>query len=539
MTHLRFIALAFGILVLGIVSCRADTPEVLPGDLIFQESKSGQAAAIKEVTGSRYSHCGIVVKRDGKLFVAEAIEPVRVVGTQEHPLRSIEKWIGAGVDRHAVIKRVHGGLTPERLQQLEQSMRRFQGKSYDVLFQWSDDKIYCSEFIYDSFNDPGLEEAQRIPIGEVQTFSKLDLTGDLATDLIKKRYTDEGKQIDPNEKIITPVAVLNDLKLDTVAMVDDGRIHAPSPAAAVAAKSAAPQSAGFTLSNPVKHAGESDGSAGVAVGADHFIGASDENNILRLYSSDAPDQGKELLDLNPLLGFEKEDGEFKECDLEGAARMGDLIFWIGSHGRNKNGKVKESRRVLFATAQNRSGADVQLTLKGAPCKSLMDSLMAIPDLKSAAAIKPEDKGGLNIESLCVKGNSLLIGFRNPVSDQGALVVPLLNPLEVLDGKPPVLGESFRLNLEGRGIRDMTRWQDQFLIVAGAYQDRTAPEAKTPKLFKWSGNPRESPVPMDGELTDLNPEAALAYGPEGKEKLQLLSDDGGEFFRSVWVATTVP
>jgi|GEM_PF-1162629 len=529
--------MALGLLLLGIVPCRADTPEVLPGDLIFQESKSPQAKAIKEVTGSRYSHCGIVVKRDGKLYVAEAIEPVRVVATENHSLRSIEKWIDAGVDKHAVIKRIRGGLTQERLQQLEKSMLRFQGKPYDVLFQWSDDKIYCSEFIYDSFNDQGLEEAQRIPIGEVQTFSKLDLTGDLARNLIKKRYTDEGKQIDQNEKIITPVAVLNDLKLDTVAMVDDGRIHGPSPSPTVAAKPAALLSAGFTLSDAAQHAGQSDGSAGIAIGENHFVGASDENNILRLYSSNSPDPGKELLDLNPLLGFEKDDGEFKECDLEGAARMGDLIFWIGSHGLNKNGKVKKSRRVLFSTASNGAGADVQLTLKGVPCKSLMDSFMAIPELKSAAAIKPEDKGGFNIESLCAKDNSLLIGFRNPVSDQGALVVPLLNPLEVVYGKPPVLGESFRLPLEGRGIRDMTRWQGQFLIVAGDYQDKTAPGAKTAKLFKWSGNPKESPVGIEGELGDLNPEAALAYGPEGKEKLQLLSDDGGESFRSVWVTTT--
>ena len=30
------------------------------------------------------------------------------------------------------------------------------------------------------------------------------------------------------------------------------------------------------------------------------------------------------------LGVEK----IKQCDLEGAAKIGELIFWIGSHGRN-------------------------------------------------------------------------------------------------------------------------------------------------------------------------------------------------------------
>lgn len=207
----------------------AETAGILPGDLIFQESRSGQAAAIMEVTRSRYSHCGIVVKRGNDLFVAEAIDPVRVVDTPADALRSLKDWIKAGKDAHAVIKRVHGGLSPERLEQLEQSMRRFQGKPYDTLFQWSDDKIYCSEFIYDSFYDQNLPENQRIKIGRVETFGQLDLTGELAERLIKKRYTDEGIAIDNSEEIITPVSVLNDAKLDTVVTIDHGRIQTPTP----------------------------------------------------------------------------------------------------------------------------------------------------------------------------------------------------------------------------------------------------------------------------------------------------------------------
>lgn len=216
-------------LLAGPLTVVAETPPALPGDLVFQESTSGQAAAIKEVTGSRYTHCGIVVQRDGKLFVAEAINPVRVIATSKNPLRTLQEWIGSGVDAHAVIKRIHGGLSAERLALLEQSMLRFQGKPYDVLFQWNDDKIYCSEFIYDSFNDPKLEESQRIALGEVQKFSALNLKGDLAQELIKKRYTEAGKQIDPNEDIITPIAVFNDPKLDTVAVVEHGSIKSPSP----------------------------------------------------------------------------------------------------------------------------------------------------------------------------------------------------------------------------------------------------------------------------------------------------------------------
>jgi permuted papain-like amidase YaeF/Yiix C92 family enzyme len=216
--------LAIGLLGISGASDRNNAPQILPGDLIFQESKSDQAKAIKEVTGSRYTHCGIIVKRDGKLCVAEAINPVRVIPTVDYPLRAIDVWIESGVDRQAIIKRVREGLSPDRLQQLEQAMLQFQGKPYDFLFQWSDEKIYCSEFVYDSFvNGPKLE------VGHVQTFADLPMDGPLARSLIKKRYIDEGKQIDPREKIITPVAVMNDPNLDTVAIVDNGRIHTPSP----------------------------------------------------------------------------------------------------------------------------------------------------------------------------------------------------------------------------------------------------------------------------------------------------------------------
>lgn len=290
----------------------------------------------------------------------------------------------------------------------------------------------------------------------------------------------------------------------------------------------------YTVTEAVKHAAAPDGSAGVAVGDDYFIGSCDEDNVLLLYSRDSPEAGKELIDLNPLLGFEKEDEEFKECDLEGAARIDDLIFWIGSHGLNKKGHVKKSRRVLFATTLRGSGAEATLALEGKACKNLLDVLLTIPEVKAAAAIQPEAQGGLNIESLCANGNSLLIGFRNPVSDKGALVVPLMNPKEVIAGNPPLLGQPFRLDLRGRGIRDMKCWRGQFLIVAGAYQDRAAQGAKTPELYRWSGEPQDAPIPMEAKLGDLNPEAALVYGQGNEEKLQLLSDDGGDSFRSVWV-----
>ncbi len=35
------------------------------GDILFQESKSAQSKYIKAATGSRYTHCGLIYKKDG------------------------------------------------------------------------------------------------------------------------------------------------------------------------------------------------------------------------------------------------------------------------------------------------------------------------------------------------------------------------------------------------------------------------------------------------------------------------------------------
>ena len=117
----------------------------------------------------------------------------------------------------------------------------------------------------------------------------------------------------------------------------------------------------FSLSKPVLFEGAVDGSAAADVGDGFFVGATDEDNEFRLYdvkgglSPRKLDVGVEAA-VKSALGVEK----IKECDLEGAAKIGDLIFWIGSHGRNKNAEEKKERRVLFATKLSGSGKDAKL-----------------------------------------------------------------------------------------------------------------------------------------------------------------------------------
>jgi hypothetical protein len=113
------------------------------GDLIFQTSLSGQSKAIQLATKSKYSHCGLIYKDGNDCYVFEAIQTVKWT--------PLYKWIARGQDRKYVIKRLKNAeqvLTPATLARMKQVGDQFNGKKYDLTFEWSDDKIYCSELIW-------------------------------------------------------------------------------------------------------------------------------------------------------------------------------------------------------------------------------------------------------------------------------------------------------------------------------------------------------------------------------------------------------
>jgi Protein of unknown function (DUF3616) len=249
------------------------------------------------------------------------------------------------------------------------------------------------------------------------------------------------------------------------------------------------------------------------------------------------------------LGAEK----IKECDLEGAAKIGDLIFWIESHGRNKDAKEKKERQVLFATKLSGAGKDANLEIAGKVYTRLLDDLVNDPtlapfDLGKAATLAPKDEGALNIESLAADGDKLWIGFRNPKSKaKEALLVPLLNPTEIIRGGARAkLGDPVTLKLGGLGVRDMVAWRDGFLIIAGDFVDRFEPGAKPSRVFSWK--PGTDPQDIGVDFGDLNPEAIVIMGQGDKARILILSDDGkrpkgadysDNSFRGVWLQANAP
>ena len=278
---------------------------------------------------------------------------------------------------------------------------------------------------------------------------------------------------------------------------------------------------GVALSEPgFRYDGPCDASAAVALDAEHFIVANDETNVLNVYRRGQA-QAVGAVPLAKFLGTRADE----ESDIEGAASVGMRTYWITSHGRDGKGKAHESRHRFFAT-ETTPGSPPSVKPVGRPYARLLadlerDDALEPYKLASAARLAAEAAGGLNIEGLAATPDGrLLIGFRNPLVQQRALIVPLENPGEVIQGRRARLGGPIELDLGGRGIRSIERVGTGYLIVAGPSADKGSFG-----LYRWSGRAGDAATLLTGvDLQDLRPEAMFAI-PQS-HSVQLLSDDGG-------------
>jgi hypothetical protein len=299
---------------------------------------------------------------------------------------------------------------------------------------------------------------------------------------------------------------------------------------------------------PATHSGICDASTAVAVAPGKFLVANDECahvaesnacNKLLVYDAEGPGRALQEIDVTPFMALDKVK---KEADIEGSAALDGRVYWITSHGRNKDGEIKKNRYRLFATEVKTDGGKIALAAAGKPYADLLKNILADETFRSFTrerldpgndpSLAAEGKEAINIEGLSAwKAGQLLIGFRNPVPQGLALLVPLENPAELLSqpGKTARFGAPIRLDLGGRGIRSIEYWKerDLYLIVGGPIGKPDPQEKKPFRLYQWSGKSTPGPEEIgSADLTGLNPEAIVIY-PGIKNRFQVLSDDGEE------------
>jgi hypothetical protein len=268
-----------------------------------------------------------------------------------------------------------------------------------------------------------------------------------------------------------------------------------------------------------------DASGAAALNDEVMAVASDEENVIRLYRRDA---GGSPLSMMPTPGVPGLNPGRNELDLEGAAVLEDLVFWIGSHSRNSDAKPRWARHTLFAMRIVGTGMTVRLEAFGRPYHGLVGAMASAPELSrfhlaQAAERAGESAGGLNIEALAAgSGGKLWIGFRNPVPEKKALMIPLVNPTEVIAGRAARFGAPVQLPLGGLGLRDAVKAGDRWLLLAGP-----AEGGGKHRLFIWTEGAATVAEVAGAIPKGFQAESVLGVGGPELRRADLLSDDGGE------------
>jgi len=172
------------------------------GDIILQTSESQQCEAVRIATDSKFSHCGIVFYKDSKPYVLEAVQPVKMT-----PIKS---WIQHGKGSKYLVKRLKNNsvLKQESVKTKMIAYGQKQlNKEYDLYFEWSDNKMYCSELVWKIYKEVGIEIS---PLRKLKSF-KLD--NPKVRTILEERY---GTKIPYNENVVAPSQLAESDKLITV-----------------------------------------------------------------------------------------------------------------------------------------------------------------------------------------------------------------------------------------------------------------------------------------------------------------------------------
>lgn len=131
------------------------------GDIVFQSlpNMSNLVKAIEGISESPYSHCGVVVEKNGKWYVNEALGSVH-----DTPLLD---WIKRGRGYRVDVFRLrskYSNLIPQFIEELS----KYQGKPYDFRYRMNDSQIYCSELVFKAYKDAANENlGELVKLGDM------------------------------------------------------------------------------------------------------------------------------------------------------------------------------------------------------------------------------------------------------------------------------------------------------------------------------------------------------------------------------------
>jgi predicted extracellular nuclease len=270
--------------------------------------------------------------------------------------------------------------------------------------------------------------------------------------------------------------------------------------------------------------GACDASSAIAIDANALLIANDEDQRLRLYPRGASGFNATQFDFTTSLALtDLSGGAPREVDLEASTRVGNRIYWIGSHSNSSGGSARPNRSRLYATDASGAGTAATLTFVGY-YGNLKTDLIAWDSgnvhglganafgfaASAAPGVLPDanDGSGFNIEALTIApdGATAYLAFRGPLATAAtrnrALIVPVTNFAALIGGAgPATFGAPIQLDLGGRAIRSVERnAANQYLILAGPAGAATGVAPADFRLYKWSGVAADAPELFATDLT---------------------------------------
>ncbi len=173
----------FLLLIITLFSCNEQF-HLKEGDLLFQDLDSSPLCdAIEVVTpgykGSNFSHIGIAVLDKGTLKVLEAIPPIV-------QLTSLKDFLNKSSDKDGNPKVIVGRVKDEYSHSIKSAISFLFSKigaKYDNVFIMNNDSYYCSELIYEAFQNDSIFELKPMTFIDPQTNDTIGVWKDYYTDL--------------------------------------------------------------------------------------------------------------------------------------------------------------------------------------------------------------------------------------------------------------------------------------------------------------------------------------------------------------------
>ncbi len=235
---------------------------------------------------------------------------------------------------------------------------------------------------------------------------------------------------------------------------------------------------------------------GLVAGGRFLVVAADEGPVVQVLKRTGPDEYT-LHETIPLVDGAKDDDEI---DIEGIACSESTVYAIGSHSRKRSllkpDKTQKANRKRLAENLReplrekvfRFELDAAGRLASPIRSTSLRPRLENDELLAPFLAIPGKENGIDIEGIALAPDGLVAAFRSPVFREG------FAPVLFFAFDRPEAGRLTLVHLGGRGIRDILRVSDGYLLIGGPVND----EPVSFELYHWDG--RDGIPGKDVDLT---------------------------------------